>query len=284
MSTGLIIPSYDSTGILLLPSTGGATGGGGIPPTPPASASIAGIQTAEAWGAPVITNPVVPPAKSPFDWWDPDLSTFQDTGTTPAIANNDPVRQINSQTGTGHNLLNTGSTVRPLLKTGALNGHSGVLFDGVNDYIQATAIPLTTDISLIMAINQVTWGNLRTIFCDTTNAQPNLTQLTPTPNIDLFPMIGAAAVVTGATLGTWVILSARWQRSGSISLRVNLGTRATQTGATNSAMTGVLLGCFLGLGNFVNIELGRVALYNSFLSDADETIATQSFGTYYGLF
>lgn len=227
---------------------------------------------------------IVPPAKSPFDWWDPDLNAYTDAGLTPAVTNNDPVQQINSQTLTGHNLLNTGGTVRPLLKTGALNGHSGILFDGTNDYIQAATIPLTTDISLILAVNQIAWANLKTIFCDTSNAQPNLTQITTSPNVAAFSTVGTGAVVTGASIGTWVVLSARWQRTGSATLRVNLGTRSTQTGVTNGALAGVLLGAFLGLGNNSNVEIGRVALYNSYLSDADETIATQSFGTYYGLF
>lgn len=231
-----------------------------------------------------ILNTSVPVPPTPYDMWDPDVQAYQDTGLTPAVLNNDPVRQVTSQSGTGHNLLNTGGSVRPLLQTSAINGHSSILYDGVNDYIEAGAAPLTTDVTLIFAIKQVSWTNFATIFCDTSNAQPNVTQITSTPNVSLFSTTGTGAANAGAAVGTWVVVSAKWQRTGSCSLRVNLGTRSVQTGVTNNALAGVLFGAFLGHGNNSNIELGRISLFNSYLSSGDEDLAMQVFGTYYGLF
>ena len=83
--------------------------------------------------------PFDPLTLSPHAWFRGDLGTYQDLGVTVASADNDPVRQWSDQSGNGRNFSNAGSTVRPLLKLGILNGQPILRFDGVNDVFTSAA-------------------------------------------------------------------------------------------------------------------------------------------------
>lgn len=78
-------------------------------------------------------------------WYDPsDLTTmFQDAaGTTPVSAVNDPVGKILDKSGNGNHATQSTTTSRPLLKQDA-NGRFYLSFDGVDDYLDFTALAIS---------------------------------------------------------------------------------------------------------------------------------------------
>lgn len=90
-------------------------------------------------------------AWSPLDlpslgaWYDPsDLSTmFQDAaGTTPVTAAGQPVGLILDKSGNGYHASQSTSTARPLLQIDG-SGNYHLAFDGVDDYLNTSAIDLT---------------------------------------------------------------------------------------------------------------------------------------------
>jgi hypothetical protein len=231
--------------------------------------------------------PIVPPAGIPYDWWDPDLNAYSDLGTTLQTANNGPIQQINTQTLTGNNITNSGSSVRPLLQTGAINGHSGVLFNGSSQYLtKVFASDLGTDYTFVMAVNLVSWTLYDCLWGDTTNGQPTLIMNSSSPEVQFITAdIGSGAPQVSPTIGSWVILS--WQRELASpynkSMQLNLNGAVTDQGQ-DFDLAGVVFGGRAGPSAYSNIEIGRVALYNSLLGSSAWAAAIQSFGTYYALF
>jgi len=80
-------------------------------------------------------------------WYDPsDLSTmFQDVaGTMPVTAAGQSVARINDKSGRGNHATQAAAASRPLLVQGA-DGRFGLLFDGVDDFLEAPAFAWGTD-------------------------------------------------------------------------------------------------------------------------------------------
>jgi hypothetical protein len=71
----------------------------------------------------------------PDAWFKADAGTFQTVSGTAATANNDPVGSWIDQGLRSHNLAQSTSGKRPLLKTAYQNGLPAVLFDGVDDLL-----------------------------------------------------------------------------------------------------------------------------------------------------
>lgn len=218
---------------------------------------------------------------SPLDWWDPDLGAYQDTGkTTAAIANNDPIACLVGQTGSYGDLTNTAGTVRPLLKTNAVNGHSSILFDGSNDYLSKTAAR-AKPCMIIFALKMVTWTLLDEIFGNTSAARGRLIQHSTSPNIRLqLNALGTEQSSPG--LGTWGIVSLRFgSGTNSASFRLNNNARVTQDDTTGN-FEGLSFGKAYNLAPS-NVEIGRMALYAGDIGQTDEDTIMSSFMTYYGV-
>lgn len=93
------------------------------------------------------------PAFSPLSisglalWLDAsDASTlFQaSNGTTPAVADTDPVGYWGDKSGNGKHAIQAIAANRPLLKLAQLNGLNWVLFDGSNDLLSVASLTLAT--------------------------------------------------------------------------------------------------------------------------------------------
>lgn len=75
---------------------------------------------------------------SPLALYAADRGLYSDAGTTPAVAD-DPVYQWNDQSGNARHLSATVLTNRPTLKANIQNGKPAVQFDGIDDYMLASA-------------------------------------------------------------------------------------------------------------------------------------------------
>lgn len=222
---------------------------------------------------------VPPPPLSPLSWWDAEYQAFQDAGTTPATANNDPVLQLNDGTGT-NNLSNSGGTARPLLKTNVVNSHSAIQFDGSNDYLDK-AFTWSADSTLFACIRIDTWSNTKYLFGPHSGDNYDVYMDGSSPNINTY-MGGTTGVANGdMVVGTFAIVCVR---AGTTirKLRVNNGSTTT-VGNGNAASTGLQWAAHAG-SLFGAVTIARVAIYTSELSDADETTVRNAFNTRYACF
>lgn len=235
---------------------------------------------------------IVPPAVNPTDWWDPDIQAFQDLAqTTPAIANNDPVASVTSQTGTGHTLVNTAGTTRPLLKTNVINGKSVYQFDGSNDYLKAlfTDSKPTTYIALIRVD---TWRNGDGIYSGADAGDHMLVSMGVSASPQIFLAVGGSSpfsTISSLAVGTLGVVGVRCQATtdGTHFRGIRLNNNAevsAGTGATDS-QSGFALAITANYPtNCGLVTIGRAARWNTYLSDSDMVTAMASFGSYYSLF
>ena len=91
---------------------------------------------------PIFTKDIV---ASMLLWLRSDLGLFQDSAkTTPVTADTDPVGAWADQSGNGKDALQAVAANRPLWRTGILNYHPALRFDGTNDrLVTASDIGLT---------------------------------------------------------------------------------------------------------------------------------------------
>jgi len=98
-------------------------------------------------------------------WYDPsNLATlFQDSaGTIPVVAAGDPVGLARDRSGNGHDWVQATAAKRPTYQVDG-NGKAYLLFDGIDDYLQAT-FALALPFDRIAGIRQVSWGLNRYLF------------------------------------------------------------------------------------------------------------------------
>jgi hypothetical protein len=91
-------------------------------------------------------------------------------------ADNDPINAwVNSANAGTYDMASDGSTARPLLKTGIINSLPVLRFDGVNDYMLASAGPTLTDYTLILVVAQrdATPTSNAGVFCTTITGSTN---------------------------------------------------------------------------------------------------------------
>lgn len=68
-------------------------------------------------------------------WWLAGYQSYSDAGTTPVAADG-TIYQINNRTGSAH-AIQTTAGLRPVYKTGIINGKPVARFDGTDDYLDA---------------------------------------------------------------------------------------------------------------------------------------------------
>jgi len=85
-----------------------------------------------------------------------DLSVWLDANDT-SFSNNDAVSTWTNK-GSGNDTTQSDSSKRPIFKTNLLNGKPGVQFDGSNDCLQITSLPLNTYISVFVVAKTETTG------------------------------------------------------------------------------------------------------------------------------
>lgn len=224
-----------------------------------------------------------PPPLSPTDWWDPAvaLGAYQDLAkTTPAVANTDPVAVLVAQVGGVGDLVNTAGTTRPLIQGTDLNGHNTILFDGSNDYLNKTTT-IGKPFTVVFACKVNTWVLFGGFFGSDGGLQRAMFVMgTSSPILRMATATGAADVNPGTS---WHVISCRFGVSAGLSsVRMDNNARVTTTDNTTAIPAFTIGRCDDGVT--VTGKMGRVAYYNSALSQADEDAVMTSFGAYYGLF
>jgi hypothetical protein len=226
-------------------------------------------------------------------WLKADAGVYQDAaGTIPATNNNDPVGRWSDQSGTGNHFTQTGSTLRPLYKTGS---PPWIQADGVNDFLQGNA--------------PVTGGTPRTIFV--------VVQAETTAAEDIWLDLGNRAAGTGKgySIGNVDIsgmkFGIRTQNANRGWTPVVSGTTKSivavvQTGSDMTTITAYLNGTAMTLQTTLNktidtvspaylfrdstsspgyssCQIGEVIVYNRALSDAERVQVEAYLGSKWGI-
>ena len=241
-----------------------------------------GIQGLDGIVSNLYGSNVIPPPLSPTDWWDPQYNAYQDTGTsTPATANNDPVGHLSSQA-SGTALTNTGGTDRGLLKTNAINSLPVIQYDGSNDFLKAS-FSISMPFSIYMLVRIDTWVNNHMLVSSADQATFGIYCHTSSPNIASYGGLnGDSTDNTNMVVGSFKVVSAVW--TSAVKLRVNKTTRTTGGQSSGShSLGGVTIAQNGPAGSFGAVSVGRVAIYNTAHSDADNDTVAQAFMDIYGL-
>jgi hypothetical protein len=78
-------------------------------------------------------------------WLKSDAGLFQDAGTTPATASNDPMGRWADQSGNGRHFNQTTSGFKPLLQLNVVNSRPVIRFDGTDDLLNGPTFAALTE-------------------------------------------------------------------------------------------------------------------------------------------
>lgn len=81
-----------------------------------------------------VVVPVLPVAGY-TGWWRAGVGVYTDVDGTTAASNSDAIARWNDSSGNGNNMLQATLSRRPTYETSYLAGYPGVLFDGVDDFL-----------------------------------------------------------------------------------------------------------------------------------------------------
>lgn len=152
----------------------------------------------------------------------------EDTASTSATANNDPIGYWGDKSGNNNHAKQTSSGARPLLKTSSINGKNSIEADSTDDVLNLTsALAITADLSLYCVGTRATSSTLSPIGHTTT--QSSVATVFNT-NI-CYIQFGSNYVQVNYTGSTGTIVC-RWTRDGSNNCRF------AATGMTDAAMSG----------------------------------------------
>jgi len=200
-------------------------------------------------------------------WVSSDVDVYQDTGfTTPASANNDPVKDWKDRSGNARHLLET--TNAPTLQLNQIGGRASVRFDGTNDLLQA-AFTLSKPFTLFVVLNQISWTGNDCLVCGAVGDNLSILQHGSSPQVKTWLGSSIGAAVSPA-IGTWGHVALVNPAGGGPFLRLNAGSTAAQ-GGDSGAKGGITLGAHPGPNSFANAEFSEFLLYDADLGTTDET-------------
>ena len=198
-----------------------------------------------------------------------DISTlYQDSAkTTPVTADGDVVGAMADLSGNGNDVVQATTANKPLYKASIQNSLSVVRFDGVNDYLAATAFTLNQPEHVFLVGNVIAWTSNDYIWDGNTLDLMGLYSQVP-DRLALYAGAGGPFIVP--TPGTYLLISAVFDGASS-DIRLNGGAAVTgNVGANNAG--GLTVGANGGhAAGFGNIEVGEMLVYNVELTGADLT-------------
>lgn len=135
------------------------------------SSSVRRLFTAERATADSASSPPFDPLSlSPLLWLKGGTGLFQDAaGTTPAVADGDPVGLWKDQSGNGNDASQATSAVRPTLKLAIIGSNSVVRPDGVGDFFNLKNSIGLVDALTTYAVVRRTVGTDAFVFGNTSN-------------------------------------------------------------------------------------------------------------------
>lgn len=193
------------------------------------------------------------------------IEGWYDANALTGFSDDDPVGGSGSewtdQTSNGYDLTQGTATRQPLYKTNIQNGKPGILFDGVNDWINTTSINLTQPTSIFIVCNPDTGSD--NIFDSNTNGARN-TLVESGGNYLMFAGSGAG---TGTSYSTSAqVLMCVFDGSSSV-FYFNNDSAVTSLNPGSQGMTGFKLGANeTGFGNFFKGYIFEAIVYDSALT------------------
>ncbi len=204
--------------------------------------------------------------------WDGDVTVYKDAGTTLA-ADGETVQQWNllPASSGGANQSQSGSTARPVYKTGLLNGHNILRFDGSNDYM-AASFTLVQPFTVAMVFQQlaVGAGGAHDALLNGVSTEIGYYQQTGVPSQKAYIYGGSTVADSVAQYGTAGFVSLIVVFNGASSLfSINGTTKASgNVGANNPG--GITVAAKNGGTRTTQIDVARVIVYASALSAQDQ--------------
>lgn len=159
------------------------------------------------------------------------------------------------KSGNANDLLQPTPGVRPLWSL------SGVLFNGLDDFMKCVAFTLTQPETIYIIFRQVTWSNNRVILDGNTELSGSINQTSTTPALRSNAGSFVASANNSLAVGVWGIVRAVFNGASS-SFQIDKTTQQTGDGGSNN-MGGFTLGAHGGDTNWSNIEVKEVVVRDS---------------------
>lgn len=175
-------------------------------------------------------------------------------------------------TGSGRDLVQGSDPEKPILTANEINGHSAIIFDGVDDYMKTPIAALAPPMTVFIIFSQITWTAGRRIYDTQNEGRQQLFQNGASPAIT---QNGTNS--TNMPVGTFALVTATYSGASDT---VQVNNNAASTGGSSPAVDGA--GFTLGAyGNTLfpsNISVAEVIIMTS-VADADQMAAVQTYVT-----
>ena len=172
------------------------------------------------------------------------------------------VSRWNDRLGSGHDLIQETGTNQPLLTS------TGVLFDGVDNYMQVLPFSLEQPEFVYIVLNQKTWTDIDYIFDGNAADSGAMIQRGFSPNFRFYA--GAILDVQGITLGNYGIVRALYNGAQS---KIIVNENSPVIGNLGTAsMNGYRLGVGGNGSRFGNFEVSEIVIRNVVDTEQDEAL------------
>lgn len=196
-----------------------------------------------------------------------DITTlFQDSAMTISVtANNDPVGAVVDKSGNAHHLLQATAGARPLYKVSG--GLAWLEFDGVDDFLKATAFNLEHPFDRYMGARNISYIGGGGLWDGDAAAQSLTFQSGLDPDLSAFN--GAQLNFSGEATNTDMVFSEQWNTATSRIAIDNNAYVSGNTGANPNSPDGYTIGARGNGAQFSNIRFYIGLQFNSTQTDAN---------------
>lgn len=173
------------------------------------------------------------------------------------------VSRWNDFSGNNNHLIQATNSKRPGYRTSQVNGKPAIVFDGVDDVLQAS-FTLNQPATYLFIVNQITWTINKALMDGYSGEQEVFQGSAATPQIALYAGT-SAAVNTNLTVGTYALVIATFNGASS-ELQVNNTTATTGNAGAQNPGGLTLGGHYTGSSFCANAGFGECLVYNKVLS------------------
>ena len=177
---------------------------------------------------------------------------FQDSAGMVAAGEGDPVGLLLDRSGNGHHAGQIVAAARPILRRSA-GGKFYLEFDGIDDFLRASAPLLPQPWERISALRQIAWGANRHVLGGGTSNAGVLQQFGASANLRLFSGAGSTTANLAPVLGADEVISERHDGAAS-GIAVNEGAMVLADYGS-LAGAGITIGASSSGASFSNIRL-----------------------------
>lgn len=233
------------------------------------------------------------PANLAF-WYRADSDVYKDAGLT-LVSDGDTAQQWRDQSGNNRHLNQATAAKRPLYRVNRHYGRPSLTFDGIDDFLQATAFTFNQPLDVYIVYRPISWKANAVIWAGNAAAGVYYAQKNVSPITRVYAGSNGSDY-SGPSIGQWAIIetgidnSGGYTRSGVGSLKSVImdglfGTNANSTGAIGANNPGnFTLGADADGTNPANFEVLEILGYSAALSQANSDVVRFYAGAGTGLF